>query len=357
LSVLNALSLAIDTPILEVLKRNNLLGILTAVSFSVAATFIKVTPQSESSSRFVIKKSWVIAYFYMLMFVTGFGSLGAAGYINMQEITLHSSVVYSLMSGFAMSFLLQYRNLQSRRLHIQTASQLELVSKQAQFERERKDEQKHFLGMLMHELKNPLSVIDMSMSIQRARGEFNGADASVSRAITDIKSIINRCIEFDQIDENLSVARKENINLSQLLGELIIQDDNRDVTWVESIQPEIWVLADEHYLSVVINNLLDNARKYRAPDSAIELTLGVMKNPQESGGQRVILSIANRVGISGFPDSNRIFEKYYRSPGAMKSSGTGLGLFLVSNLSKKMGVQCQYVPTSERVRFELWFPS
>jgi signal transduction histidine kinase len=116
-------------------------------------------------------------------------------------------------------------------------------------------------------------------------------------------------------------------------------------------------LADEHYLSVVINNLLDNARKYRAPDSAIELTLGVMKNPQESGGQRVILSIANRVGISGFPDSNRIFEKYYRSPGAMKSSGTGLGLFLVSNLSKKMGVQCQYVPTSERVRFELWFPS
>jgi len=71
----------------------------------------------------------------------------------------------------------------------------------------------------------------------------------------------------------------------------------------------------------------------------------------------VFFTIANQVGNSGFPDSNRIFEKYYRSPGAMKSSGTGLGLFLVSNLSQKMGIHCQYVPTPELVRFELWFPN
>ena len=179
----------------------------------------------------------------------------------------------------------------------------------------------------------------------------------MSRAITDIKSIIDRCIEFDQIDENLSFARKENINLSQLLRELITQDEHRDVTWVESIQPDLWVLADAHYLSVVLNNLIDNACKYRAPDSSVEITLGSLHPQAQSLSQRIFFSISNQVGRSGFPDSNRIFEKYYRSPGAMKSSGTGLGLFLVSNLSKKMGVQCQYVPTSERVRFELWFPS
>jgi len=357
LSLLNALSLAIDISLLEVLKRNNLLGILTAVSFSLAASFIKVTPTVESSSRFVLKKSWVIAYFYMLMLVTGFGSLGAAGYINMQEITLHSSVVYSLMSGFAMSFLLQYRNLQTRRLHIQTASQLELVSKQATLERERKDEQKHFLGMLMHELKNPLSVIDMSMSIQRVKGQVNGVDASVSRAISDIKSIIDRCIEFDQLDENLSVARKENVNVSKMVLDLIAQDDNRELTWVESIEPDLWVMCDAHYLSVVLNNLIDNARKYRAPASPIQITLAFITSQASSQCKGVCFSIANQVGRSGFPDSSRIFEKYYRSPGAMKSSGTGLGLFLVSNLSQKMGLQCRYVPTHELVRFELWFPS
>jgi signal transduction histidine kinase len=357
LSLLNVLSLAFDASWLGVLMRNNLLGILTALSFSLAATFIKPLPRSELSSPFVLKKSWVIAYFYMLMIVTGFGSLGAAGYINMQEITLHSSVVYSLMSGFAMSFLLQYRNLQIRRVHIQTSSQLELVSKQAQFERERKDEQKHFLGMLMHELKNPLSVIDMSMSIQRAKGEFKGADASVSRAISDIKSIIDRCIEFDQLDENLSVPRKENINLSKLVRELIAQDVNRGVAWTESIQSEIRILADVHYLSVVLNNLIDNARKYRAKDSAIEIAVGIANEGIAFAQKGVFFTIANQVGNSGFPDSNRIFEKYYRSPGAMKSSGTGLGLFLVSNLSQKMGIHCQYVPTPELVRFELWFPN
>ena len=357
LSLLNVLSLAFDASWLGVLMRNNLLGILTALSFSLAATFIKPLPRSELSSPFVLKKSWVIAYFYMLMIVTGFGSLGAAGYINMQEITLHSSVVYSLMSGFAMSFLLQYRNLQIRRVHIQTSSQLELVSKQAQFERERKDEQKHFLGMLMHELKNPLSVIDMSMSIQRAKGEFKGADASVSRAISDIKSIIDRCIEFDQLDENLSVPRKENINLSKLVRELMAQDVNRGVAWTESIQSEIWILADVHYLSVVLNNLIDNARKYRATDSAIAIAVGIENEGIAFAQKGVFFTIANQVGNSGFPDSNRIFEKYYRSPGAMKSSGTGLGLFLVSNLSQKMGIHCQYVPTPKLVRFELWFPN
>jgi hypothetical protein len=146
LSLANALSLGLGVSMLDVLKRNNVLVILTTLMFSAAATFIQ-TPQSQvHTGRFFIKKSWIMAYFYTLMIVTGFGTLGAAGYINFEEITLHATVVYSLMSGFAMSFLLQFRNLQTRRLHIQTASQLEWVSVQAQLERDRKEEQKQFFG-------------------------------------------------------------------------------------------------------------------------------------------------------------------------------------------------------------------
>jgi signal transduction histidine kinase len=125
----------------------------------------------------------------------------------------------------------------------------------------------------MHELKNPLSVIDMSMSVQRVTGQSLDTDASVSRAISDIKSIIDRCIEFDQLDATLSVAKKDRINLSQLVLQLMNHEANKEVKWLGQIQPELWVVADAHYLNVVLNNLMDNARKYKAPESVVQVSV------------------------------------------------------------------------------------
>ena len=38
--------------------------------------------------------------------------------------------------------------------------------------------------------------------------------------------------------------------------------------------------------------------------------------------------------VESLPDPKQVFQKYYRSPQARRSSGTGLGLYLVWHLAK-----------------------
>jgi signal transduction histidine kinase len=71
----------------------------------------------------------------------------------------------------------------------------------------------------------------------------------------------------------------------------------------------------------------------------------------------VRVSVTNRPGLAARPDPHRVFLKYYRSPGAMKQSGTGLGLFLVARLAQRLGGRCELRPDDQHVRFDLWLPA
>jgi signal transduction histidine kinase len=66
--------------------------------------------------------------------------------------------------------------------------------------------------------------------------------------------------------------------------------------------------------------------------------------------------VENAVGSAGFPEANKVFDKYYRSASAKRQSGSGLGLFLVKSLLKLMRGEVVYTPLNERVRFEVWLP-
>jgi signal transduction histidine kinase len=66
--------------------------------------------------------------------------------------------------------------------------------------------------------------------------------------------------------------------------------------------------------------------------------------------------VENTVGSAGFPEADKVFDKYYRGAAAQRQSGSGLGLFLVKSLLALMRGKIVYTPLSERVRFEMWLP-
>ncbi|MEY4726525.1 MAG: hypothetical protein RLZ36_1152, partial [Pseudomonadota bacterium] len=69
------------------------------------------------------------------------------------------------------------------------------------------------------------------------------------------------------------------------------------------------------------------------------------------------IEVSNTPSAAGWPDTEHVFTKYYRSPKALNMSGTGLGLFLVSRLATILGGRCVYAPTPDQVRFILWIPN
>src|SRR5690606_22717623 len=91
---------------------------------------------------------------------------------------------------------------------------------------------------------------------------------------------------------------------------------------------------DPELYGVIVANLVDNAVKYAAPDSRIEVRL---YREQHARGARVCLVVRNAIGRAGVPDPERVFQKYYRSEAAKSVPGTGLGLYLVKSVAALLG--------------------
>jgi two-component system sensor histidine kinase KdpD len=83
-------------------------------------------------------------------------------------------------------------------------------------------------------------------------------------------------------------------------------------------------------ISHVLLNLLDNAHKYSAPDTPIEIRARMTDD-------RLQISVADR-GL-GIPteDLSRVFEKFYRVPRADEIGGTGLGLSICQGIVEAHG--------------------
>ena len=94
------------------------------------------------------------------------------------------------------------------------------------------------------------------------------------------------------------------------------------------------VKSYERYLSIIIDNLIDNAITYTANGGSINI---VLTKKKETNGQEIIKFAVADSGI-GIPqaDQKKLFDKFRRASNAnnMKTDGTGIGLFIVKKLVK-----------------------
>ena len=115
------------------------------------------------------------------------------------------------------------------------------------------------------------------------------------------------------------------------------------------MQQATWT-TDAGIFQLVCNNLIDNALKYAYKHSLIAIDL-----EQTTEGELKMV-IKNQIGDYGLPDSDRVFEKYYRSPAAKKVTGSGLGLYLVKGSVALLGGQILMDRVENQVVFTLLLP-
>jgi K+-sensing histidine kinase KdpD len=143
------------------------------------------------------------------------------------------------------------------------------------------------------------------------------------------------------------------VNVPALLLELCDQMSARDQILLKTDADMTDCHTDRKLLTIILGNLLDNALKYRATASAIEVTAG----PQSRGSLGGLLfSVSNLPGDTGRPDAEQVFKKYWRGPSATRHAGSGLGLYLSLLIANHLGGDLRYQPEDSNVRFELWLP-
>ena len=234
-------------------------------------------------------------------------------------------------------------------LEKQLADQNKQIISQKESLEELNDEKNHLMGIIAHDLRNPLSSTLSLAELMKSESENFDEDQMI--CINGIIKALNRmCTMVDRILDVKSLeAKKDQVNLEKIeLSELIkntyhsykpkIKDKNLTVHLnLTSIHAKV----DRQYLFQVLENLLSNAIKFSPQGKSIFLNLWVHD-------EKAHISIKDEgPGISS-DDQKKLFHKYQQlsaKPTGGESS-TGLGLSIVKKYTELMNgnVWCESEP-------------
>lgn len=233
----------------------------------------------------------------------------------------------------------------------QALVQYEIKERELRKENERRIEKERFLSMLTHELRNPLSVIRLMTS------ESSSSGKAVQKAALEMAQIIERVEQSERLDDAGRHSHKTKVEVRHFLQDIAREHSVSSRLDLE-VADDVTMETDENLLRSIVGNLLDNAGKYSPEASRIRLIGG---NETFEGIDGVQLSVLNEVGETGVPEAEGVFTKYYRSKGAHRRPGSGLGLFLVAGWVKTLGGNISYQQIGSTngkplVHFGLWLP-
>ena len=326
-----------------------LMGINAVVTLMLVWLVLTVLVSPKGQPQSPVPKAVILAYVFFYAFVNTIPSLTYLGLIQESRILFYSTMILLLANGFVMLVILGVRHRRFRSRHEAMATKLILQQEQVRMNEQYLSDQRQLLAMLAHEIKTPLA----NLRIWMEAGE-KGRPA-MERAIDDMNRVIERCVHSGQLSDQSLAPRMELLDVAELTRFVCSSSRQPERMLLDLPTDACPAQTDAQILSIVLSNLLDNAYKYSALHSRITLRLTATTGTQAVNGWR--WQIENEVGSTGWPETNKLFEKYYRSPLARKQSGSGLGLFLVKALLELLNGKVTYAPSDAMVRFEIWLPA
>ncbi len=204
------------------------------------------------------------------------------------------------------------------------------VLKAYEKEKELTERQMHFLLSLPHEIKTPLSVIQLNIQTIRQSEQLGGEQKNkmLESSLIELKRL-NRLVDhlllMNKISKGKYLLNFKRINLSERLKEWMVLY-NKEKLIEQDIQDSIEVKADEFLLRLLIENLFNNAVKYSDKMVKVHLYKDALKG--------IFLEVWNDGDLIHEKEMEKIFELFYRRPADEQKGikGTGLGLYIVKQI-------------------------
>jgi two-component system, OmpR family, sensor kinase len=214
----------------------------------------------------------------------------------------------------AVAVLLGWRDGQMRQALVRQAAALET-------------ERRRFIQRLDHELKNPLTAIQVQLdNLQAAdgnRGSIGDVRAQVDR-LAHLTRGLRRLADLETRPLEL-----ERIQIGELLHEVIdlLQRPDRLALDIQRVPwPIPPIEGDRELLLMVFRNLADNALKYSSA--------GVQVRARHTSGALVVEVIDTGRGIPT-EELRLVTEELYRGSNTRDVSGSGLGLAIVQRIVER----------------------
>jgi two-component system, sensor histidine kinase and response regulator len=225
---------------------------------------------------------------------------------------------------------------------------------------EDKDE---LLGILAHDLKNHLGGVQMSASLLRDRmarhGDSRSAQLSenIWHSTNQLLGFVKEFLANSAADHSIAL-QPERVNLGDAAARAV--QDYREAAQRKNLgfrlqlpEEPVMVLADQHAVSQVLDNLVSNAVKFSPPDKSILVAV-------RSDSSGALCSVQDQGPGLNEADKSRMFRRYGRlstRPTGGEPS-TGLGLSIVKKLVKAMDgkLSCES-EVGQGATFTVWLPA
>lgn len=199
-----------------------------------------------------------------------------------------------------------------------------------------------------HQLKTPVSVLRAGLEEQLAREDL------APEVRTELSDLVHQTYRLTSvIDDLLLLSRADAgrlqinfapVDLTQLLeaglDDLSALPNALDLNAETDFPASLHIAAEKCYATIIVQNLLENARKYNRPGGRIRVTA-------RAEGDWVMLTIGNTGHPIPTGVQEHIFERFYRGSVGENVPGHGLGLNLARQLARLHGGDLRLVCSDE----------
>jgi signal transduction histidine kinase len=208
-----------------------------------------------------------------------------------------------------------------------------------------------------HQLKSPVTVLRAGLETLLARedlepevyDELSGLLHQTYR----LTGVIDDLLLLSRMDAGHLRIHSQPVNLSRIIDEwlddLEALPDSPDVTIEKNFPAELYIAGEKPYTSLIVQNLLENARKYNRPAGRIRVS--ALK-----AGDGLVLKIGNTGTAIAPATQEHLFQRFSRGPDGAATSGHGLGLNVAWELARLHGGDLRLVCSNDDwTEFEVHF--
>ncbi len=197
-----------------------------------------------------------------------------------------------------------------------------------------------FINNMTHELKTPIASISLAAqmlndeSVSKSPSMMQHLGGVINDESKRLRFLVEKVLQMSMFDKQKTVFKPKELDLNEMVESIansftlrVEHTGGKIYTDIGAVDSKIYV--DEVHFQNVINNLLDNAVKYRKPDQPIDIYLKTWNE-----GNKLYLSVRDTgLGIKK-ENLKKIFDKFYRvhTGNRHDAKGFGLGLAYVKTI-------------------------
>ncbi|MEL7588440.1 MAG: HAMP domain-containing sensor histidine kinase [Prolixibacteraceae bacterium] len=205
---------------------------------------------------------------------------------------------------------------------------------------ETNDSKDAFFSIIAHDLKNPFGIIlGLADILTTQYHDFDEEERKrfiyeINNSSKLIYELLENLLTWARSQSGKIKIKKENLDLKEAAEKSIASHDGnarqKNIAIVNEIPEHVTIYADKYTLSVIINNLLNNAIKFTPEGGKINFSARVEPD-------RVEISIKDTgVGMSKEALAGLFMSSGLpTSPGTNNEKGTGLGIILIRDFIEK----------------------